>query len=931
VTNIPTMDRRTFVLLSGAISGALVRPADRLTARPTGRSGGQAVGRLRFELDDRHRWSLWYRGDGPAVPLIEGATLTVWVGDQPVTLADLEDITIGSRRPPGGDSILVRGRAAVGGVVVQAEFFAGEEAAAPVGSVTLTLYPDRALPSVRGVRFFQVADALPGEGPLLALLNGYHSWSADGIQTVRADMPEVTSHGALGLTRGGRGLAVAFDPGEPGEAKVKLSPAGLEAVSDWLPARPLRPDGDGATMRLCFAPPPGGDGLEALTALFQPPSPVDRERLAAVVVPAGWCSWYELFGNVTEDDIVTNLEFCAATFDRRFFRLIQLDDGYQRATGDWETNAKFPHGHRWLTDRIHAKGFTAGLWTAPFAVTDRSGIPAAHPDWLLKNAEGPIVWDTRDDWGGKVYSIDGAHPEVQQWLHDLARRIVQDWGYDYLKIDFLLWATAGVAHYGGLTHAEAYRGGLTAIRDGLGPEAFLLGCGAPLQHAVGYVNGMRIGTDVDASWGGLQGPARAAALRRFYHRAAWLNDPDCLVVRPPLSPAEAQAWASVVALSGGLTLFSDNLPKLPHDRVAMLQRTLPVAPVAGRVVDAFTGEPELAPALVVGADMYRIGGPWRFRTGDDPSYGRREYDEEAWETIPVPGNWEAAGHPGYDGFAWYRTRFALPPSPGAPGGQVERRSVFLELGKIDDADETFINGVKIGQTGEFPPSYRSEWQTYRRYPVSDDALNWGGENVLAVRVYDGGGPGGWWSVHRERPPGTWVAEGVPRWWTAALVNWDEETRDVAVPLATLGITGRKFAAYDVWRDTPLPDLTTTLAVRLEPRRSLTVAIRAALARPQVIGTTRHVVQGAVDIADETWEAATRTLRAKSTNLDGRAYRVTIAVPRGMRPGACKADLPCTVSRLPSGHVVLKWEPSDGRDIQWEITFRQGTGVRRSND
>src|SRR5207253_6311744 len=100
----------------------------------------------------------------------------------------------------------------------------------------------------------------------------------------------------------------------------------------------------------------------------------------------------------------------------------------------------------------------------------RSGIPAAHPEWLLRRADAPIVWDTRDNWGGKVYSLDGAHPQVQQWLFDLARRAVQTWGYDYLKIDFLLWATAGDAHFGGLTHAEAYRKGLGAIRDGRSEE-----------------------------------------------------------------------------------------------------------------------------------------------------------------------------------------------------------------------------------------------------------------------------------------------------------------------------------------------------------------------------------------------------------------------------------------------------------------------------
>ena len=914
------MDRRTFVLLTGGVSGGLIRPPRRPIAQFAG------VGRLKFELDEERRWSLWYYGDGPPVPLIKAATVAARVGDQWVTLANLEDSTVGSRRPPGGESVVVRGRAA--GVFLEAEFLSASETGggASQGSVSVTIYPDRYLPTVQGIRFFQAPEAavLAGGAPLVALVNGYHSWTACRVvPALPTTDAAVMSHGALGLTRGTRALALAFDPGEPGEATVQLSRDGLEAASGWLPTRPLRPEGDTSRMRICYHP--SGDGLDALTALFVPSSPVDRERLGSETAPAGWCSWYELFGNVSEPDVVANLEFCAANFDRRFFRYIQLDDGYQKATGDWDTNAKFPHGHRWLTDQIHAKGFKAGLWVAPFAVTERSGIPAAHPDWLLRRADAPIVWDTREDWGGKVYSLDGAHPQVQQWLFDLARRAVQTWGYDYLKIDFLLWATAGDAHFGGLTHAEAYRKGLGAIRDGMGTEAFLLGCGAPLQHAVGYVNGMRIGTDVDASWGGIQAPARAAALRGFYHRAVWLNDPDCLVVRPPLSGAEAQVWTAIVALSGGVTVLSDNLPKLPPDRLSLLQRAIPAAPVAGRARGTAAVQREVAPAIVAGDDVYPIAGPWRLRTGDDPRYATREFDEDTWETVAVPKPWEDAGHPDYDGYAWYRTRFSLPPLPAG-------RTAYLELGKVDDVDETFLNGVKLGQTGSFPPNYRSEWQAYRHYRVPVDALNWGGENVLAVRVYDGAGPGGIWSMRRDAPPAHWVVAGAPRWWTVALINWEDEPRQLTVPLGTLGIGGAKFDAYDVWRDAPLTLPKDVLAAALEPHSTLTVAVRAAAAHPQVIGTTRHIVQGAVDIADETWDAGARTLRARSVNLDSRAYAVTVSVPKGIRPGSCKADVPCTVKSLQSGHAVLEWAAGgDGRDIRWELSFRSVTGPRRVKD
>ncbi|HEX4599748.1 MAG TPA: alpha-galactosidase [Gemmatimonadales bacterium] len=923
------MDRRTFVLLTGTVSGGLLRPRGVARLAPP-RGTREGTGRLRFELDEHRRWTLWYYGEAQPVPLIRAAEVVAWVGDEPLTLADLQDSTVGSRRPPGGEAVVVRGRAAA--VWVEAEFLAADAAATPLAAITVTIFPDRNLPTVKGVRFCRVAaaDVLPGEEPLVALLNGYHSRAACRVVAVAEIGAEAaTSHGALGLGRGTRGLGVAFDAGEPGEAQVRVSRDGLEAVSDWLPSRPLRPAGDAARMRLAYQP--AGDALEALHTAFLPSSPLDQERLAQAVALAGWSSEPGRAGEVTEADVVANLEFCAAHFDRRFFRHIRLADGYQKAAGDWDTNARFPHGHRWLTDQVHAAGFTAGLWVAPLTVAERSGIAAAHPDWLLQDGTGPIGGDTRAAWGGKLYTLDGAHPKVQAWLFTLARQAVRDWGYDALDIDILLPAMGGATHYGGLTHAEAYRAGLAALRDGLGTEALLLGTGAPLQHAAGLVNGMRIGPDVGPSWSAVQPAARAAALRGFYHRATWLNDPDRLVVRPPLSLSEARAWASLVAVSGGVTMFSDHLPGLAPERLALLERTLPVAPVVARAVGAMTLERDPAPAITLGDVAYAIRGPWRFRTGDDPRYGTREFDEEAWETIVVPGRWDAAGHRDYDGFGWYRVRFPLP-TPTLSSGTAPARSVALELGKIAEADETFVNGVRVGQTGDFPPTARGEGDAYRRYALPAELVNWGGENVLAVRVYAGGssGGGGLWSVERERPPRAWVVEGAPRWWTVMLVNWEDEPQPLAQPLAALGIPGATFAAYDVWRDRPLADPTGTLALTLEPRSAFTVALRPTTPHPQVIGTSRHVVQGAVDLADETWDPTTRVLRARSVNLDHRAYAVTIAVPAGLRPGACRADVSCRVTRLESGHVVLEWAAGgDGRDLQWELGFHATPGPRKS--
>src|SRR2546430_11730610 len=168
------MAGRTFVLLTGAASGALLRPPVRLSGSPTGahrRSGEPAVGRLRFELDDRRRWSLWYYGDGAPVPLVRDGEVVTWLADRSLTLTDLEDSTVGSRRPPGGDAVVVRGRAA--GVWVEAEFLTAGAAEGPPAAVTRPPFPHRYLPPPQRIRFFPLPPPrlLGGPRPLCPLLN----------------------------------------------------------------------------------------------------------------------------------------------------------------------------------------------------------------------------------------------------------------------------------------------------------------------------------------------------------------------------------------------------------------------------------------------------------------------------------------------------------------------------------------------------------------------------------------------------------------------------------------------------------------------------------------------------------------------------------------------------------------------------------------
>ncbi len=131
---------------------------------------------------------------------------------------------------------------------------------------------------------------------------------------------------------------------------------------------------------------------------------------------------------------------------------------------------------------------------------------------------------------------------------------------------------------------------------------------------------------------------------------------------------------------------------------------------------------------------------WKFQPGDDMRRKDPDFNDSGWSDIFVPAKWEDQGYRDYDGMAWYRKTFIYQSS-------AEEKMVIL-LGKIDDADQVYINGTLVGSTGTFPnrdnpdPSYGSEYTAFRGYYIPDGLLKKNQKNVIAVRVIDTGGDGG---------------------------------------------------------------------------------------------------------------------------------------------------------------------------------------------
>ncbi len=144
---------------------------------------------------------------------------------------------------------------------------------------------------------------------------------------------------------------------------------------------------------------------------------------------------------------------------------------------------------------------------------------------------------------------------------------------------------------------------------------------------------------------------------------------------------------------------------------------------------------------------------WKFITGDNIDYSRPDYDDTAWKTIKVDKIWEEQGYDPYDGYAWFRVKIIIPSDLRKYA--YLRDSLKFFMGKINNFDQTFLNGQIIGINGKtvaadtpldtsFINAPTNYWDLERRYVLSvdDPRIHWDQENVIAVRVYDQGGQGG---------------------------------------------------------------------------------------------------------------------------------------------------------------------------------------------
>lgn len=280
----------------------------------------------------------------------------------------------------------------------------------------------------------------------------------------------------------------------------------------------------------------------------------------------GYTTWYNYYTGVTEEIVNRDLSAIAGLDTK--VDIFQIDDGYERAVGDWlePDQKKFPKGMKAAADSIHGHDMLAGLWLAPFAVIPKSHIFRQHRDWLVRDERGKIHFASHN-WGG-FYALDIYNPEVRAYIKKVFDTVLNDWGYDMVKLDFLYACSIIPIH--NKSRGQIMCEAMDFLRECCG-DKIILGCGVPLAPAFGKVDFCRIGADVGLCWKNkafsredvsTQHTLMNTVFRRHLDGRAFLNDPDVFLLRDnniKMTLEQRKIIAKVNSLCGNLLFVSDDV------------------------------------------------------------------------------------------------------------------------------------------------------------------------------------------------------------------------------------------------------------------------------------------------------------------------------------------------------------------------------------
>jgi alpha-galactosidase len=315
----------------------------------------------------------------------------------------------------------------------------------------------------------------------------------------------------------------------------------------------------------------------------------------------GWCSWYAIRLPISHRFTMDNARIVAERFRKLGMNIMLLDHDWQEGDicGDWIVDKKdFPGGLSALAKDLENLGLEPGIWIAPTDIAETSQLFQNHPDWMLRDANGKPQSTWRWFWEPKPlqYQLDATQQDAYNYIVNTFRQL-REAGATYFKIDFIA-GCAGENLYP--KDPKAVRGwtplrqAMLAIREGAGQDAYIRYCQTPPLLSTGVADGVFATNDtLDAgasTWNTLREVFRMSAAQYYLHGKLYNHDACDLSVRADAGTEECRLRVMMLAFSGSSILFSDDLTRLPEERIVMMQQCIPGFPKAARPLNLFTGK-----------------------------------------------------------------------------------------------------------------------------------------------------------------------------------------------------------------------------------------------------------------------------------------------------------------------------------------------------
>ena len=317
-------------------------------------------------------------------------------------------------------------------------------------------------------------------------------------------------------------------------------------------------------------------------------------------VYSGWSHWQNSLQKLNADIVIKNAD--CINRKQEFYPVVpqgmeyvRIDLGWQKWYGCNENDTeKFPHGMKWMSEQIHARGLKSGICIVPFCVAIDAPITQSHPEYMLHDSEGNMIHVFDQVIDAEVVIFDASHPRTQEYIKSRIRQIVDDWEYDLVKVDLLSYVRGPDAHINdisyhdnSLTSVEVYRSGINLLREvteSSPRDVILTSCCACNSPSVGlirsnYSSAGHIRRLANQFWEdeiGFKRLIKTWTSQFHLNNTFWTNDFGTIIVGNSHPLNEALVIITASALSGGIVLIGDDLTELESERAELFSKILPL-------------------------------------------------------------------------------------------------------------------------------------------------------------------------------------------------------------------------------------------------------------------------------------------------------------------------------------------------------------------